>query len=407
MHRALILAVAALLAVLPSAAEDRPELLESSGVVSEFHGAGKHIWFSFYRSDQRFVVDGAPDPDVVLGTLRDSQHVGRSVTVRFDPAGDFRDGSDIPNYSVHALVYGGRVTELPAAAAASAGLSPGEAALVRGIALFNHGDAAGARAPLAAAVADTSLRPALRALALKTEGGALSDDAFLRLPPGEERDRELVAALADFRSWKTLAPDDAEPDLDIGSTLISLGDYDNAVAQLRALVARKPGEAFWPLLRISAVYRTRKDYRQALAALDELVSLLGPQSGMAYYYHRGWTLAEMGRYDEAIAALTAGIADQPDYAWAFVRRACAYAAVGRIHEAALDQDRAVMLTDQDAALMPNSESVRSDLVRLKAVRDKLDAADARGSTRKLDELCDGYSDYGDSYRKRSPLLPTP
>jgi tetratricopeptide (TPR) repeat protein len=54
-----------------------------------------------------------------------------------------------------------------------------------------------------------------------------------------------------------------------------------------------------------------------------------PSPRMTYYYHKGLTLHAMGNYDEAIAAFSAGIPEQPDYYWVYYYRALSYEKTGQ------------------------------------------------------------------------------
>ncbi len=62
------------------------------------------------------------------------------------------------------------------------------------------------------------------------------------------------------------------------------------------------------------------------------------RASMTTQYNLGWSLYELGRYDEAIAAYSKGITSRPDYPFVYFRRGLAYDKVGRVAEAEDDFD---------------------------------------------------------------------
>ena len=392
----------------------RPAQFVSSGIVSDGReDAQGRIWFEFSRIDQRFVVDHSLDPEAIFAILKDSSNSGRSVTVRYDAdSGHFDGHAGKAIYVARSLTYKSS-TVVAEPFDLFAGVTwpwkqtdRAEAALARGIGLYNLSDYSGAHRVLEPEIRNGALSSSLRRLALDTDGRALYYDAFIQMRPGEERDRQFIAALSDFRAWKKLAPKDSDPELQIAEALADLGAYDEALATLRRIADTWPKERFWALVHAGAVYRTIGKPESALAALDELVERDGPQNGMAYHYHRGWTLSELGRYAEAEQEFSRGIADQPDYAWAFIRRACARASLGRLHDAAADQQAAAALAEADIKSNPQGDTdvYRRDRARMRSVLGTLRAAVATGEPTKIDGLCNGYSDFGESRRARSSLL---
>jgi tetratricopeptide (TPR) repeat protein len=81
------------------------------------------------------------------------------------------------------------------------------------------------------------------------------------------------------------------------------------------------------------IYRDAGRFEDALTEI-ELAGKL--DRGMAYFYHRGWTQYLLGKYEEAIASLTAGLLMQPDYAHALFRRGLSFEKVGERDDAAAD-----------------------------------------------------------------------
>jgi hypothetical protein len=113
----------------------------------------------------------------------------------------------------------------------------------------------------------------------------------------------------------------------------------------------------------------------------------------------------LGRMDEAVKALDAGLASQPDYGWAFAYRACALASLGRLKDAAADQDRAVAEMAKLRAASRPSPQDDVDQAHAAAVAARLRTALVAGPTARLPDLCNGYWDAGETKRDRSPLLP--
>ena len=57
---------------------------------------------------------------------------------------------------------------------------------------------------------------------------------------------------------------------------------------------------------------------------------------MPYYYHKGWTYHEMGKFQKAIAAFSKGLETQPTYFYAYWRRGLSYEGLGDIENAQRD-----------------------------------------------------------------------
>ena len=171
------------------------------------------------------------------------------------------------------------------------------------------------------------------------------------------------------------------------------------------MLRKWPDESFRIALGAAALARNQGRYKEALEILDSVGSQpIAPQS-MRYHYHRAWTLSLLGRYDEAIADLTAGLEIQPDYWGAFARRGCARASIGRLREAAVDLRRAgewlpgLPGSDTSAAVRLDRDAVEADRRR---VADAL-AAGHRGA---VAGTCGGaYWPEWEHPRTRSRLLP--
>jgi len=390
-------------------ATERPKTLTSYGIVSDGGTIGSEIWFELSKIDQRFVFDTGRTADVsaLTGILDASSNTARSLHVTFDLASAAFDiGLDKPTYVVRAIEYDGRtVAGMVGPRRSSLAPSRAEAALARGIAYANGGDHAYALPELDAALDGDRLAARLRPLAYETRGKARVE-GMVAAGGGVSRanDRALIAALADYRAWAALEPGESDPKFKIAGTLADLGAYDQAIAVYDTIPTDDPDDAYWVALMKGATYRTARDFDRALAALDALAAQGEAPVGMAYHYHRGWTLYELGRDEESIAELTAGIADQPDYFGAFIQRACAYARLGR-HQLAIDDRR--QANAEIAGMWKGDDSPPAWAKREIATGDRLiaalEAAIASGRKKPVAAPCVSEH-YFESKRRRSRLL---
>jgi tetratricopeptide (TPR) repeat protein len=389
---------------------DQSGPLTSIGIVDDGAMDSRQIWFVLSQIDQRFVVDTAAVPDVrgFFGALLSSSETNRSVHVSFDPSsGDFLDGGDTPSYVVRSIEYDGRVyAGMTGTRRTGNPINQSESALALAVAYYSGGFPERALAPLDAVLSRGELRPSLRALAHETRGNAITDHVHtVRQTPTDEDDAQFMRALEDFRAWSALQPESMDARVSIGYALRDLGAYEEALMEFESIYKRWPDYSINAVTRIGATYRTMGDLDRALATLDELVKREGPQEGMKFHYHRGWTFNEMGRYEEAVAEFTAGLTTQPDYSGAFDRRACAYAMSGRLPEALADRQHANALLKaiwNDTRRTPYAEH---DLAWGEAVVRSLEAAIAEGSREPMSTACEGAWNYGERRRERSKLLP--
>ncbi len=406
-------ALAMAVAFAATAAHADTSVLSAQGVAQQVVMKGGRISFVLYETGERFVMDAkqVPSTDDLLSALDDSDKTRRVVVVHFyADNGRFEPGDPMPSFTARDVEYDGKVlkgeAQAPRPSAKSAAARDRAAAdLAKGIALMGEFDFADARPALNRAVTSGALEPGLQALALNRRGQLNSRDAFYNRPAGPERDKLLRAALVDAMAWQALVPESGDALAALADAKTALGAYDEALAIYRGMLDKWPRAKYATYMRIESIYLTQGEYDKALAALDELVKSAGPQSGMAYHYHRGWILSEMGRYDEAIAEFSAGLKVQPDYSWALVKRACAYGQTGKLAEAAADQDAAVKLLDRDpAGALQETKSNRAHAGEvLTGLRDLL-AKDAHAKTA---IACTGYLSGQATKRTRSELLPPP
>lgn len=389
--------------------------LKVDGYVSAGAYDDKGIWFTLTFVDQRFVVDphNVPNPDAFWNAVLAANKDNLLLTVWFDPETAVIERKTMkPSYVVRTVVYGGQtiagdiLAEPRDARTISSSQDKAEFALARGLAYYHAGQTTKAL-PLLGQALDFNLAPELKILGLKARSSALEDDILAREKPGNARDRGLYAALQDARAWRKAAPDNADAAINEAWLLSMLGGYDDALAVYADASKRWPDENWRTYRGIGAVYRRMGRLQESLDWIDKLGALPDMKNTMPYRYHRGWTLDEMGRYDEAIAEYTEGMKAQPDYDGAFWRRSCAYAATGQLELALYDIRTARKLRDGFMAEMPVTPASSFDNARYAEVEQTLANAVAKDAHQKITGLCKGYWEWGEGARSRSIFLPAP
>jgi len=383
--------------------------LTSTGIVTSGSMNHGEYWFELDRVDQRFVFDtsATEDPAALIRALEVSNKSGRSVAVTFDlDSGSFNGSYDTPSYVVRSVDYRGKtLSGMTGQRKRGNSGSPAESELARGVALYNGGLMMEATPSLDKALSDKKLTTSLQGLALKTRGNATINSIWSQRDQlSEDDDKAFVRALADFRAWAALEPNNPDAQYAIGLLLRDLGAYEEAIETFQSIARRWPDEQFWPAIRIGATHRILGHYDNALAALDDLAAREGPQSGMAYYYHRGWTLLKMERYQEAIESLTQGLKDQPDYFWANVHRACAYAQLGQLTDALADERRALAELKGMSDHEIRTPALDHNQAWLNKVARQLEAAITKSDMAPMPAPCTGPWNRGDAMREKSHFL---
>jgi len=322
---------------------DATTIVTAIGIANSVEEEDGEAGFELNGRSARYVI-ARPD-DEVLGILRASEESGNAVSLHVHLDGArFGYFSNDPEYWVQSVEYLGKSHGKFAARIPWSwrDMGPGDAGLLRGFALegaWRYEDAVKA---LDSSLAAGSLGGGRRALAHLTRGSAQESLAY---PPGrainDRDDRLLMRAIGDYRQAAALDNSDHRALLRQGNAARSLGAYDEALALYDEVRRRWPEQYFRAAILRGATYRQIGKLDAALGELDTLVKEHGSQDGMMYHYHRGWTLTELRRYPEAVQEFTAGLQSQPDFAWAFVKRACAYAQQGEIELALADQKRAL------------------------------------------------------------------
>ena len=392
------------------------ELRTAVGIVQETNVDNGTLVFELQHVHQRFLIPedvAATDVEVAGAALQSSLATNKGVSVHYFLSGaTFRLGEANPTYVVRDITYDGRTIQLegkpPAVDPNSVPLPRDVAAdnLARGIALADDADTREALRALTFALNSDALEPDLRILALKTRG-RLYDESAGEVGPGEGRDRLFLAALNDASRWHALAPQDEHPLGAAANLQNELGAYEEAIRLNRRLIRQThdPNMAFWGYISIAGIYRTMGDYDASLATLDKLVKVQGPQDGMPFHYHRGWTLRLAGRIPEAISEFTAGLKSQPDYGGAFFQLACAYAQTGQLAQAIADQEQYVQSLAVWGNDTPPSPRAQKDIDHASDVLAALKSAYTADPHGKTDAPCVGYLNIVEARRERSTLLP--
>lgn len=388
-----------------AATADVPTLARYEGIVSDGAIQKDVIWFSLSGEDVRYEARTAdvPDPDAVFAAMKDSSQTERGLIVDYDvDSGDVDPDTGVATFVFRDVVYGDKQIPGAPAPAHRAGPSTPGSLIARGIALA-FSDPEDAKTALDSALGSSGISPPLRETAFKTRAGVLTDLALGWHEPGTERDRLLVAALADERAYRELRPANFDAAIDEVDILNDLGAYATVLKTLEAMRAKWPDEDFRISVKAAFTYRLMGDPKAGLATLDALVARTGPQPGMKYHYHRAWILTDMGRGKEAAEDITEGLKSQPDYPWAFERRACAFALQGRLKEALDDEETAKRLM---ATVPGSSPNVRFNATWMSKVTDQLRAGVASGSTAPANYACVGMWDDGDETRRSQSALLT-
>lgn len=404
--------VAGMVGTAPAQSEDSPaqqrRIFQDYGWVTEPLEEDGSLWLSLWEPHIRYRIDRQPEAKLrpllfLIGQANDGH---RAVTIRYDGTkGRLNSKTGTLDYPLCAILFDDlifepthRCSDQPAKA------MPGpEAALLLARAYVNVEDYRRAQQLLARNDFPDDLP--FGKLLLRTRALAALGVAALEARRSPEADRFTAAALADYRALGEIEPDDVEHQFAIGNVLEELGGYAEARAVYERILTKWPEEDFRVAVRFGALHRINGEYEQALDALNQLVARNGPQEGMKFHYHRGWTLSLLGRFDEAIRDLSEGLKTQPDYAWAYLRRACTYAGIARLAEALADaQEANRIIAGMPAG--PTSQLLREDVARAEALRARLEAALAAGDAKPATDACRGPE--WESYEKprpRSPLLP--
>lgn len=279
-------------------------------------------------------------------------------------------------------------------------MQPGYMQLAEAVALSETGRVGDSLPLYNKAIDSGDLDKDWRLNALELRANSRFNHAFSFADWSDSQDRLLVAALADFRLVDAVRP---TPDLKtrIASVLSRLGAYDEALEEVADSADPADPEQFQLTITAASIARLQGKPEVALDMLNALRARLADSPGMKFHYHRGRTLMQVGRLDEAVADFTAGIESQPDYSSAIVMRGCAHAALGEIKRAKEDFRAAQAKIASVAVDGPQSETHRL----VGNMTAKMEWAERSGKFDPDHAVCVAYIDKLDSKRNRSPYLP--
>ena len=398
----------------PAAAEDpgHPIFRTSAMIVTGKIEQDGSAWFKTWDEGARFVLDKdeAGGAEELFQLLSKSRDAARSIDVRFDASAARMNPStgtlDFPICSVSmeetsfVAAHKCRERRIEAKKISASPLL----AVAFGWAEVRGGSKLAAREFLGQAFRSKPLPPALESIALRARAESNDEIGYDEDPASASADQAFAAALADYAKLAELHPDDVEFRFSQGFDLEQLGDFAGAERLYDAILKQWPDEKYRVAVRKAAVARLTGHPERSLELLNGLAAELGPDLGMKFHYHRGWTLTRLGRFDEAIADFTEGFKTQSDYPWAYMRRGCAYASVGQLAYAIGDFETAAGMMEKLPAAS-DSVQIRHDLKLARDAVATLQRTRAAAGDQNVPGVCAGFWRADETPRKPSPLLP--
>lgn len=283
---------------------------------------------------------------------------------------------------------------------ADGGMPAGYIVLAQGIVLSETGRVADSLPLLSKAIESGDLDEEWRLNALALRANNRFHHAFAFPDWSESQDRLLVAALADLRRVDAERPSPKVKN-EIANALSRLGAYDEAREAVAGIDDPEDPEEFQKTITSASIARLQGKPQVALDMLNALSARMSSEGGMKFHYHRGRTLLQLGRMDEAVAEFTTGLANQPDYWSALVLRGCAFAAVGDITRAKEDFQAA-----QSKIVAVVVDGPQSDTNRLvEKMISRMETSERTSRLTPDTEVCVDFVGKLDSKRTRSPFLP--
>ena len=133
----------------------------------------------------------------------------------------------------------------------------------------------------------------------------------------------------------------------------NLDNNELALVDQQAAFDLQPPSQHYEYINYAAYLRRMGLYSESLAPLKQAQKLdrLAGQSSLITQYNLGWSLYELGRYQEAIDAFNTGIPQQPDYPFVYLRRGLAFYKQGKQQSAQDDFSEFLLLIgDQEVSL---------------------------------------------------------
>jgi predicted Zn finger-like uncharacterized protein len=175
--------------------------------------------------------------------------------------------------------------------------------------------------------AEADLRAAVALVVPSQSDAVLPYVALSKLLSGRGRMSDARAALEDAKSKLTPSP---SLDRAFGEVSELQGDYDGAIVQYNAALAKDPKDAA-AHFRLGAVLRRIRKFAEAAAQLDRVAAVDQNYPGLAL--ERGLLFEESGNVEKAIEQFNGALAKAPDDPDLQLRVGSAYVAIGRPDEA--------------------------------------------------------------------------
>jgi tetratricopeptide (TPR) repeat protein len=164
---------------------------------------------------------------------------------------------------------------------------------------------------------------------------------LLRVATGDE-------CLARFEAILAKYPGSSLPLCHRGELHLWLGNYDAAQADLEAAIASVEGTR-WAYMGLSTLALLRGEYQECLDINARGVAVMQGTEGPAIHVYRGEAKRELGRLDEAIAALEKAIQWHPARASATINLALCYLQTGQAGRREAFEQLWLRLRDEQAA----------------------------------------------------------
>ncbi len=136
----------------------------------------------------------------------------------------------------------------------------------------------------------------------------------------------------------------------------NLDNNKAALADQESAFELKPPTQHFEYINHAAYLRRLELFHESLVPLKAALNLdqLGAHASMMTQYNLGWSLYELGRFDEAHEAFTTGIRHQPDYAFAYLRRGLVFYHQGKKASARENFSDFLMLTADQSVNIPSA-----------------------------------------------------
>lgn len=105
----------------------------------------------------------------------------------------------------------------------------------------------------------------------------------------------------------------------------------------------RPPSQYRQYINYASYLRRVGRVQDSLSAVLEAEAMEAGRISMMTQYNKGWSLLELGRYQEAVEAFTKGVPIQPDYAFVYWRRGLAYEGLGDNTQARADFEKSARL----------------------------------------------------------------